>query len=274
MSAAPAVLPVLPEPLSILVADASQGIREALAASLERADLPHLVHHAGDGPDLLQALKRQRIDLAFVDRRLPGLDGAAFVATWRGHAARALLVLLSDQLTPRWSAVASQVRAYEFLLKPFSDRRVAALVASVEAIRRPRRVLIVDAGRSTRQQVRRLLEETPFTLEVEETDSGAHAVKMAARMGFEMVLVDEALPDLQGLEVGCQIAKTGQTQVLLLRSRGAGKPAPSLKGLGIAGVLTKPFTRAALERAIHEAFGLWRPYLSNALLDERAGPTA
>ncbi|WP_462325769.1 response regulator [Desulfoplanes sp.] len=60
-------------PLTILVVDDETGIRESLADYLEDMDCHVLM--AENGEKALDIMRRQRVDLAIVDVRLPGIDG-------------------------------------------------------------------------------------------------------------------------------------------------------------------------------------------------------
>lgn len=67
---------------------------------------------------------------------------------------------------------------------------------------RPRyRILVVNSSAEDRLRHRRLLEASPdFTVEVDEAESGAAALEALKRIRPDGVVVDQSLPDMDGLE--------------------------------------------------------------------------
>jgi two-component system, response regulator, stage 0 sporulation protein A len=110
--------------LRILVADASDEIRRRCKDDLVAADPSITVFEAVDGPSALDVLKRESIDLCLIDRTLPRVDGPLLVQQVQQPHLRTVFVLLSDKLVSSWPEIASQVRAYEVLLKPPGKVRV------------------------------------------------------------------------------------------------------------------------------------------------------
>jgi signal transduction histidine kinase len=71
------------KPMRVLVIDDDQDVREMTAELL--SSYGHDVVTASDGPSGLETLARARPDVAFVDLRLPGLDGYAIAREIREH---------------------------------------------------------------------------------------------------------------------------------------------------------------------------------------------
>jgi DNA-binding NarL/FixJ family response regulator len=74
--------------------------------------------------------------------------------------------------------------------------------------------LIVDDHPAFRATARTLLEEEGYDV-VAETGSGEDAVELALRLAPDLVLLDVALPDLNGLDVAERLASTSSTVVLV-----------------------------------------------------------
>jgi DNA-binding NarL/FixJ family response regulator len=82
-------------------------------------------------------------------------------------------------------------------------------------------VLIVDDNRGFRTSARRLLEAEGFDV-VGEARDGHDAIASAQLLQPDLVLLDVALPDLDGFEVAARLAALGlRSAIVLTSSRGA-----------------------------------------------------
>jgi DNA-binding NarL/FixJ family response regulator len=79
-------------------------------------------------------------------------------------------------------------------------------------------VLIVDDHPSFRASARALLECEGYEV-VGEAADGQDALRQAARLTPDLVLVDVGLPDLDGFEVTARLARKGGPAVVLTSSR-------------------------------------------------------
>ena len=261
--------------LTVLVADADEETRLALVEAIAANDPDARIVEACNGRELAAALAGEPVDLVFVDVILPGTDAAA-LRDWRaGHGAGGMIVLVSDLLAPRWPSVARLVGAYDVLLKPLSERHVGRVLAASRVIRRNLRPLVVEPRAATRSLIRRLLRESHFSFEVVDAERGGVALRAARLGGFDVAMIEAELPDLPALEVACQVSdRHPDAKILLMGFSNAAVPARQLDTFGACGYLRKPFSFADVDRAIHDAFGLWHPYLVKALQAEEAGALA
>lgn len=115
-----------------LVVDDEPLARQGLRLRLRKHDDVDVVGEAADGPAAVEAIRALRPDLVLLDVQMPGLDGfevldrvgadglpmVVFVTAHDAHALRAF-----------------EVHAVDYLLKPFSEERLA------EALRRAREEL-------------------------------------------------------------------------------------------------------------------------------------
>lgn len=115
--------------ISVLVVDDAPDVAEALADLIGL--LGHEVHVATSAVAALDAVKAKRFDLAFVDLRMPDVDGIelghAFGALDQRLAARTVIVTGDAGFRPLPDESASQP-PYPVLEKPFTAQRVKALI--------------------------------------------------------------------------------------------------------------------------------------------------
>jgi CheY-like chemotaxis protein len=257
--------------LRVAVADGNDLDRAQLAAQLNAVDPMSEVIQAADGAAFLEAVTRRDPHLCFVDRKLPNVDGKALLEAVGARRNRTLFILVSDKLIPTWPEVAQHIQVYDMLLKPVQRERAESVMGSFRRMRTPARTLLAFGSVAALGITRKMLESTWFRLEVDEADRGRAAVRRAASGVYDLAIVDTALPDMTGLEAAAQIRAACKGLKLILTSPNADS-APRLlqKELGISAHLQQPFGPLELESALHDAFSLWRPYLSNALERTRA----
>lgn len=253
--------------INILVADASELHRQSAKTAI--ADiLPHAtVFEAVSGPEALAKLRSHDIRAAIIDVTLPVMSGPEVITEARREGKKPFLILTSAMVLPEWGMLASELHAYEFMKKPCMAEDFRSLLTSFARMREPTRLLIADAGDHTRAMVRKVLGASRFNLDIQETDNGGHALKLARNQPFHMALMDSNLHGINGLETACQMQSRypDMTVVSILPSKDSGL-GQSLKHLGIKHSLHKPFFTRDVEVLLHTAHNLRRPYLMNAIM--------
>ena len=112
-------------------------------------------------------------------------------------------------------------------------------------------VLLAEDHVITRQGIRRLLEDEPGLEVIGEARDGEEAVQMATEMKPDVVLMDIAMPKLNGIEATRQIKLTHpSTAVLILSAYDDDEYVFALLKAGAAGYLLKNVSGDELTRAI------------------------
>jgi DNA-binding NarL/FixJ family response regulator len=134
------------------------------------------------------------------------------------------------------------------------------------------RVLLVDDHTVVRQGLRALLEVEPDITVAGEAESGRQAVQLAAKLRPDVVVMDIAMPVLNGLEATRQIIKmVPTTRVLALSSYSDDEYVYQLTEAGAVGYLLKQTAAADLIKAVREAKKgrtFFSPAISRRLLDQ------
>lgn len=251
----------------VVVADSSATSREQIRVTLTAFDRRIQVAEAETGRGAMEAILSLKPDLAFVSLQLPEMSGAEAVALARLRGVRPVTVLMSNQVMPKWVELSTELGAYEFLKRPFDPEHVVLMLNALRRMRRPLRALLVDQAPTARALVRRMLGGSQFTLEVDETDDGRHALKLMQRVAYDVALIETNLSGLDGLETACQARDIApDARLLLMASQENPALVQAARHFGISGVLRKPFYEVHVDHALHVAFGLRRPYLLNALV--------
>ncbi len=120
-----------------------------------------------------------------------------------------------------------------------------------------RRILIIDDEDDIRQ-VAALSLETIAGWDVVLARSGAEGVEVAAREQPDAILLDVMMPEMDGPTTFLKLRGTPQTThipVLLLTAKVQGSDQRRFAGLGVSGILFKPFDPLLLSRQVSDALG-------------------
>src|SRR5213082_682686 len=134
------------------------------------------------------------------------------------------------------------------------------------------RVLLADDHVVVRQGLRALLAAEGDIEIVGEADNGRQAVQLTKKLLPDVVVMDIAMPVLNGLEATRQITRTVPTsKVLVLSSYGDDEYVQQLTEAGAAGYLVKQTAANDLLKAIREAQkgnAFFSPSISKRLLEQ------
>jgi two-component system, LytTR family, response regulator len=113
-----------------LIVDDEEPARELLRAFL--ADWPNveIVGEAGDGEAAVDAVRRHRPDLMFLDVQMPEMNGFDVVAALSAEETPVIVFVTAYD---RYALRAFEVSACDYLLKPFDADRLGATVRRVLA---------------------------------------------------------------------------------------------------------------------------------------------
>ena len=132
-------------------------------------------------------------------------------------------------------------------------------------------VLLADDHTIVRQGLRSLLEAEEDISVVGEAENGRQAVQMAKRLQPEVVVMDIAMPQLNGLEATRQVTKEcPKSKVLILSSYSDDEYVQQLTEAGASGYLVKQTAAKDLVMAIREVKkgnAFFSPSISRRLLE-------
>ena len=122
-----------------------------------------------------------------------------------------------------------------------------------------RRILIIDDEDDIRQ-VAALSLETIAGWDVVLANSGTLGVEVATKEQPDAILLDVMMPEMDGPTTFLKLQATPQTAsipVLLLTAKVQGSDQRRFAGLGVAGILFKPFDPLLLSKQVSDALG-WK----------------
>jgi DNA-binding NtrC family response regulator len=185
----------------ILVVDDEPSMRTALCEVLQRTGHPVFVRR--DGREALEFLEQGTVWLVLADLRMPRVDGLELLRQvkrrWRGT----LVVLVTGYATLESAIEAIRLGASDYLLKPFDNEAVEALIHRLESFR--------GSHRHADQAIE------PRTEELVETSEGCSVL---GRRSVEPIAQDPAM--IRILRT-VQAVAASQATILIQGESGTGK---------------------------------------------------
>jgi two-component system nitrogen regulation response regulator NtrX len=117
----------------ILIIDDEPGIRQTLASILE--DEKYRVHTASDAPAGMEILRKEKIDLIFLDVLLPKMGGIDALEKIRSGWPNTDIVMISGHANVDMAVRAIKLGAFDFLEKPLSLDKVLTVCRNALTIR-------------------------------------------------------------------------------------------------------------------------------------------
>lgn len=141
-------------PPTILLVDDEPYVRDALSIGLTRSISGSRILTAADGPQGLEILRRERVDVVISDNKMPGMDGVEFLIEARRLSPQATRIMITahpeEKLLER---NINEARVRYFFTKPYSLLEVARTVQQALAYQREqvrKAVTLAEAIEQTR----------------------------------------------------------------------------------------------------------------------------
>lgn len=120
--------------MKIAIADDELLARVVIRSQLNRLGIENpSIHDAADGEELLAILAREPIDIAFVDIKMPGLDGLETIARCMEVCPATIYYILSGFGQFDYAQQAIRLGVTEYLLKPVAPRQLEEILQTAQA---------------------------------------------------------------------------------------------------------------------------------------------
>lgn len=134
-------------PAKVLVIDDDKDLRYSLRRALTGQG--HTVLEADSGESGVAFAKRDQPDVILLDNRMGGMTGIETLQMLRGAQPQAMVILMTAFGTTQTAIEAMKFGAYDYVMKPFDQAKLSALVERALAARRD----LASAGKATRTLV-------------------------------------------------------------------------------------------------------------------------
>jgi two-component system, LytTR family, response regulator len=105
--------------------------REELEYLVEAYSEIEVTHFFDDGLDVLKFLQEHETDVIFLDINIPSLNGMLLASTISKFTKRPYIVFTTAY--KEHAAQAFELEAFDYILKPYDEKRIAAMLSRLEA---------------------------------------------------------------------------------------------------------------------------------------------
>ena len=252
--------------LSVYLIEPSSVQKKIIAGALTAIGV-HKIEMFEDAQSALAGMRVKRPDLVFSALYLPDMSGVDLIHVMRedDDLENVAFILVSSETRPQVLDPVRQSGACGILPKPFTEQQLkTALLTTLDYLMHDEsladedvnleelRVLIVDDSKSSRNYVRRVLENLGVKNFVE-AENGRQAVEIMAETFVDLVITDFNMPEMDGRALIEHIhSKSWQQSVPILmvtseqnKSRLAG-----IEDSGVAGICDKPFVPNVIKQLL------------------------
>ena len=115
-------------PRRVLIVDDSSTVRSVVRKVLQASRLKIEAEEAADGAAAIEAAKKQKFDIVFLDCQMPGIDGFAALAEFKTAYPQMKVVMITGTRDVRIEDRARAEGATDFLYKPFFAKDIDAVL--------------------------------------------------------------------------------------------------------------------------------------------------
>jgi two-component system, NtrC family, response regulator AtoC len=115
-----------------LVVDDDFLMRDFVIESLQRENIQ--VTEADDGRKAYDLMRQHAYDLAFIDLKMPGMNGMELLRHMQADGIRTIPIIMTAFGTVEKAVEAVRMGAYDFLMKPFSPEQVSLIVSRAQEL--------------------------------------------------------------------------------------------------------------------------------------------
>ncbi len=250
--------------LKVLVADDASVIHAFFRQLAEQCPVPFDLLRADDGRQCVDLLAAGGVNVAFIDVNMPQMSGMEAVGAARFAHTKTFITLMSSDASPRRLQLARQLKAYEFLSKPFVAQDVVRILRTYCRVAAPTRALVVDDSATVRRIVKKVLGNSIFNIDITEAGDGESAIAAYENGEFDVIFLDCNMPGVDGLETLERIIKRHpRAKVVMITGEHNEEKRRWALGRGAFGFLFKPFYAETIDYKLHELFGLRMPDLGS-----------
>jgi len=232
----------------ILIVDDQKSICDTVSTILETEK--YEVHTSNDGYEAIEKVKETSYDIAFIDIKMPGINGVEVLREIRKISPETTVVMMTAYAVEELIKQALDEGAHTCIYKPFDMEKI---IETIKNVTEKTILLIVDDDLNIRELFNLRLTEKGY--KVVSVSSGEEAVKLAERKPPDVILLDVVMPDMDGIETLKKIKellKEKLPEVIMMSSYDVENKIKQALELGARQFFKKPINVDILTRSIKE----------------------
>ncbi len=233
--------------LKVLVVDDDRDFAESLAMAIEGRG--HVVDQAFSGREAVERFVACDFDIAFMDVRLPGMNGVESFLEIRRLKPDARVIMMTGYSVEQLLEQAVENGAWGILHKPFDMDKVLRMLDNIK----PEGILVVDDDRDFLRSVCGLLTSHGWNVFV--ATNGRQALDRVVRGGVDVLILDLRMPVLNGLETYLELRRLRCAIPTIIVTAFADEEQESIQrltSLSIGSILRKPFDPRELIESVEQ----------------------
>ncbi|MFQ5714408.1 MAG: response regulator [Candidatus Scalinduaceae bacterium] len=196
--------------VNILIVDDEPGIRTTLSVILEEEGYNVVV--AEDGYKGIEAAKKTNFKIAFVDLKMPGINGVETFKRIKKISPDTIIFFMTAFFAEDLLKEAVRLGTQAILYKPLD---VDLILRVIKEDLTKTNILVVDDEFSTRETLKGVLEDRGY--KVDTAEDGHTAIEMAKKTHFDIMFIDVVMPGIDGLQTLEEIKKVDpKTKVIIM----------------------------------------------------------
>ena len=234
--------------MRILVVDDNVDLADSICDALEMED--YLVDTVYDAESALEIFRKNKYDIAFLDVKLPGMNGVDCFMEMEKIQPDCKVVIMTGYRMEELIQQAIDHGALKVMHKPFEMEEVLSLV---EEVKPDGIVLVVDDNPSFVESVEEILTTAGYSICT--AYNGEDAINEMMNREVDLLLLDLRLPIMSGLEVYLKLKEMNRIVPTIIISAYCDEEEEAisqLRSLKVTGILSKPFEPEHLLNILEE----------------------
>lgn len=188
--------------MKVLIIDDNQDLAESLGEVLEEN---HEVTTCFSSSRGLELFKTQKFDIAFLDVKMPGMNGVDLFLEMKKIQSDVKVVLMTGYSLQDLLDKATENGVFGIIHKPLE---VQTLFDYMDKVNNAGVVLLVDDDDDFSSSIQEVLEYNNYSVEL--ARSGEEAIKVLENKSFNLLLLDLRLPNMDGFQVIKKLSSNGK----------------------------------------------------------------
>lgn len=230
----------------ILIVDDDRDFADSIADVLEEKGYKTLIAYSGQ--EAIETIKQRKIDMVFLDIRMPGMNGVETVKALRKLKPDTRVAMMTAYSDQQLFTEAMNNGAVGVLQKPIDMEK---LIATIDSSNLEKLVLLVDDDPDFADSLSAALEEKGHRVVVAYT--GEEALCLARNDSVKLMILDLRLPSISGYDVYNDLKKQGleiPTIIITAFASEENEQIEKLKSMSVTDIFRKPFNPEDLILAI------------------------